>query len=201
MQALIGDNPTLEENVRLGVLPGRKIPDLTLKIGCCALIRSGSVIYAGSVLGDFLETGHNVIIREENLIGDRFKLWSNSVVDYGCRIGSDVRVHNGVYLCQFTEIEDEVFIAPGVVTANDPHPLCTQCMKGPVIRRGARIGAGAVLLPGVEIGAGALVGAGAVVTRSVPAGSVVAGNPARVINRVSDLKCKAGKREQPYDLT
>jgi len=199
MEISSGKNLKCEENVQLGVIPAREIAELKLTIGDNAFVRSGSVIYAGSVIGKNLETGHNVVIREENQIGDDFKLWSNSVVDYGCKIGNGVRVHTGVYICQYTVIEDEVFLAPGVVLANDLHPVCAKCMKGPVIRRGAKVGAGAVLLPGVEIGEGAVVGAGAVVTKSIPPRSVAAGNPARVVKQVSQLKCRAGKKEQPYD--
>jgi len=71
--------------------------------------------------------------------------------------------------------------------------------RGPVIKKGARIGAGAVLLPRITIGEYAVVGAGAVVTASVPPRSVAAGNPARVIKKVTDIKCKTGMREKPYD--
>jgi acetyltransferase-like isoleucine patch superfamily enzyme len=119
-------------------------------------------------------------------------------VDYGCRIGDRVKIHNNVYLAQFTTVEDDVFIGPGVTTTNDRHPVCTKCMKGPTIRRRARIGGGAALLPGVEIGESALVGAGAVVVRDVPPFAVVAGNPARVIGDVRKLRCRCGEKDLAY---
>lgn len=194
----LGANAVIDEGVVLGYPSGRKIPDRVLQIGADARIRSGTVIYGGSKIGHWLETGHGVVIREQNIVGDGMMIWSNSVIDYGCRIGNSVRIHNNVYLAQFTEIGDDVFIAPGVVTTNDPHPICTACMKGPVIESGARIGANSTILPGVIIGKDSLVGAGAVVTRNVPPGSVVVGNPARVMSKTSELDCRFGIKTKPY---
>jgi acetyltransferase-like isoleucine patch superfamily enzyme len=156
------------------------------------------VIYVNVTIGDGLETGHNVVIREENEIGDHFYIWNNSTVDYGCRIGNGVRIHNNVYVAQFTNIEDEVFLAPGVMIANDPHPICTKCMKGPTIRKGARIGVNATLLSHITVGEYALVGAGSVVTRDVPPRTLVYGNPARIIKPVDELGCPFGLVEKPY---
>ncbi len=107
-------------------------------------------------------------------------------------IGDRVKIHCNVYIAQFTTIEDDVFIAPGVTIANDPHPICTKCMQGPTIRRGARIGVNVTLLPLITIGENALVGAGSVVTADVPAGMLVAGNPARVIGPVDSVECPFG---------
>lgn len=182
---------TVDESVILGYLTGRSIPDLTLNLGPGANIRSGTVIYAGSKIGAGLQTGHNVIIREQNIIGEHVEIWSNSIVDYGCRIGNRVKIHANVYIAQFTTIDDDVFIAPGVKIANDPHPLCPDCTKenGPVIKRRARIGINVTILPGVVIGESALVGAGAVVTKDVPAKAVVYGNPGRVIKNVDEITC------------
>jgi acetyltransferase-like isoleucine patch superfamily enzyme len=94
-----------------------------------------------------------------------------------------------VYVSQFTVLEDDVFLAPGVMLANDKHPICTTCMKGPVIRRGARVGMNSTILPDVVVGEDALVGAGAVVTRDVPARAIVVGNPARIIGTVDNFDC------------
>src|SRR5213082_387473 len=171
----------------VGHLPGRSIERLSLTIGPHAVIRAFSIIYAGSSIGHHLETGHGAVIREENQIGDHLSIWNNSTIDYGCVIGNNVRIHTGVYVAQFTTIEDEVFLAPGVMIANDRHPICRDCMKGPTIRRGARVGINATLLPEIVVGEAALVGAGAVVTRDVPARAVVVGNPARVGGTVDQL--------------
>jgi acetyltransferase-like isoleucine patch superfamily enzyme len=183
----LGQPNSVHPSAIIGEIPGRAIGDRTLAIGPHALVRANTVIYAGSRLGAHLETGHGVVIREENQIGDHCSIWNNSTIDYGCRIGHNVRIHCNVYVAQFTTIEDDVFLAPGVMIANDRHPICKDCMLGPTIKRGARIGINATLLPEVVIAEGALVGAGAVVTHDVPPGAVVVGNPARVIGRASEL--------------
>jgi len=149
------------------------------------------VLYAGSQVGDGFETGHNVVVREDNAIGTDVKVWNNSVIDYGCVIGDRVKIHSNCYVAQFTTIEDDVFIAPGVSLANDPHPGSAThlCMRGPTIKAGAQIGMNATVLPFVVVGERSLVGAGAVVTRDVPPGMVVVGNPARVLKPVSEVMC------------
>src|SRR5207244_8832773 len=146
--------------------------------------RAGTIIDGGSIIGARVETGHNVVIREDNALGDDVKIWNNSTIDYGCRIGHRVKIHTNVYVAQFTVLEDDVFLAPGVSIANDPHPGCayaSQCMRGPTIQAGAQVGVGVTILPFVTIGRRALLGAGSVITRTVPADTVVVGNPARAV--------------------
>lgn len=194
----IGPNARVESGVILGYLTGRAVPHVVLRIGANAFIRTGSIIYCGSSIGDRFETGHHVIVREENSIGDAVSIWSNSVIDYGCMIGNSVRIHSNVYVAQFTEIMEGAFLAPGVTIANDLHPICGECMKGPVIGARARLGVNCTILPRITVGEDSLVGAGAVVTRDVEPGVVVAGNPARVIGRVADLKCRWGTKKRAY---
>ena len=194
----IGPSYKLDKGVIIGYLPSRKIKSRAVYIGKKALIRSGTVIYAGTRIGDNLETGHNIIIREMNIIGDDFKIWSNSVIDYGCRIGNRVRIHSNVYLAQYTIIEDDVFLGPGTITANDPHPICTKCMKGPTIKRGVKVGINATLLSHIVIGEDSLIGAGSVVTKDIPPRSVAYGNPAKVVKTIDELKCSWGIKEKVY---
>jgi acetyltransferase-like isoleucine patch superfamily enzyme len=195
---IMGKNCHIDEGAVVGYAPGRKVDDTSLIIGDDAHIRAGSMIYGGSVIGRNIETGHGAVIREENHIGDNFRIWNNSTVDYGCVIGSNVKIHCNVYIAQFTTIEDDVFIAPGTSIANDLHPLCTACMKGPTIKKGARIGVNVTILPRVTIGERSLIGAGTTVTEDVPPDSVMVGNPGRVIRSIYDLKCRCGIKERPY---
>jgi acetyltransferase-like isoleucine patch superfamily enzyme len=154
-----------------------------------ARLRSGTVIYDGSTFGERLQTGHNVVIREQVRVGDDVSIWSNSLVDYGCVIGDRVKIHANCYVAQYTELEDDVFLAPGVTIANDLYPgneASAEAMAGPLIREGAQIGVNATLLPYVTIGRGAIVGSGAVVTRDVPDRMIAYGNPAVAVRRVPD---------------
>jgi acetyltransferase-like isoleucine patch superfamily enzyme len=161
-----------------------------LVLGAGARLRSGTVVYDGSTIGRRLQTGHGVVIREGCEIGDDVRVWSNSVIDYGCRIGNRVKIHCNCYVAQYTELEDDVFLAPGVSIANDLYPgdrRSAQLMSGPKIGAGAQIGINVTILPFVRIGAGALIGAGAVVTRDIPAAVVAFGNPAVPRRKVADL--------------
>jgi acetyltransferase-like isoleucine patch superfamily enzyme len=196
----LGDGAIIDDGAILGYLPCRGRSHI-LTIGPEAHIRSGTVIYGGSCIGSHLETGHNVVIREENDIGDNLSIWNNSVIDYGCRIGNKVKMHTHVYVSQFTIIEDDVFLGPGVILANDIHPGCPdalQCMQGPWIKRGAQIGINCCVLPRVIIGEYAVIGAGSVVTKDIPSGFVAYGNPAQAICKIEDLNCTNGLRDKPY---
>lgn len=197
----LGEDCRIDAGVLLGYRTGRQIPSEDLIIGSGARLRSGTVIYAGSSIGRNFETGHNVIIREECIFGDDVSIWTNSNFDYGCRVGSRVKIHCNTHICQLSVIEDDVFISAGVIFANDLHPGCaysSECLRGPTIRRGAQIGIGVTIVPYVTIGERALIGAGSVVTRDIPARAVVYGNPARVHKTISDLKCVTGITDVPY---
>ncbi len=196
----LGEKAVIDPGVILGYVPSRS-EDHSLSIGSGARIRCGTVIYGGSRIGCNLETGHHVVIREQNLVGDNLCIWSNSIIDYGCKIGNNVRIHNNVYVTQFTVIEDDAFLGPGVSLANDIHPGCPdalECMRGPIIKKGAQIGVNSSVLPRVVIGEYALIGAGSVVTRDIPPRAVACGNPARVVGSIEDLVCTTGLRDKPY---
>ena len=106
---------------------------------------------------------------------------------YPLRAGT--RIQAEAYITAYSTLEEDVFIAPCVVTTNDNFMGRTEkrraLMKGPTIRRGARVGGGAILCPGIEVGEEAFVGAGAVVTKDVPPRKLVVGSPARVLRDVA----------------
>jgi acetyltransferase-like isoleucine patch superfamily enzyme len=160
------------------------------RIGDNATIRSHSVIYAGNRIGRNFQTGHGVMIRELNQIGDDVSIGTHSIVEHHVVIGNGVRIHSNVFIPEYCVLEDECWIGPAVVMTNAPYPRSKDVkstLKGAVIERGAKIGAGAVLLPGVRIGKHALIGSGAVVTRDVEEHGVVVGNPARLINHITNI--------------
>ncbi len=169
---------------------GRTPGERETRIGDHARIRTHTVIYAGNRIGARFQTGHGVLLREDNEIGDDVSIGSGSIVEHHVRIGHGVRLHSNVFVPEFSILEDECWLGPNVVLTNARYP-CSPGAKselaGPLVEARARIGANATLLPGVRIGREALVGAGAVVTRDVAAGLVVVGNPARVVNRIENL--------------
>jgi acetyltransferase-like isoleucine patch superfamily enzyme len=184
----LGAGAVIDDSVVVGYASGRCEPT-PLSIDDDAHLRSGTVIYAGSTFGRRLQTGHNVIIREQVRVGDDVSIWSNSVVDYGCVIGDRVKIHSNCYVAQYTELEDDVFLAPGVIIANDLYPgsrSSERAMAGPLIRQSAQIGVNVTLLPYVTVGRGAIVGAGSVVTRDVPDRMIAYGNPAVPVRAVPD---------------
>jgi acetyltransferase-like isoleucine patch superfamily enzyme len=122
-------------------------------------------------------------------IADDVVVGRGALVENDTTIGAGTRIQAEAYVTAYSTVEDDVFIAPCVVTTNDNFMGRTEkrkaLMKGPTIRRGARVGGGAILCPGVEIGEEAFVGAGAVVTKDVPPRKVVVGSPARVLRDVA----------------
>ena len=185
----LGKKIKMETGVWIGNRPGRNIKDDKTVIGDLSQIRMGTLVYAGTRIGKKLETGHYVVIREANRIGDHVSIWNHSVVDYGCKIGNHVKIHNHVYLAQYTVVEDDVFIGPGTVTTNDKY-IVLKSFPGPLIHKGARVGAGVVLLPGVHVGSRSLIGSGSVVTQDIPDGVVAYGNPARVHGSIEAFEAK-----------
>lgn len=198
----LGEGCDVGDFVIIGVPPRGAAPgDLPTVIGDGAVIRSHSVIYAGNKIGDGFQCGHGALIRESNAIGDRVSIGSYSVIEHHVEIDDGARVHSGAFIPEFSRLGKGSWVGPRAVFTNAPHPLCPavqQCLKGPTLEPGAKVGANATLLPGVTIGAYALVGAGAVVTRDVAPGTVVAGNPAKVVRRIEELTCPFDLIDTPY---
>jgi acetyltransferase-like isoleucine patch superfamily enzyme len=187
----LGPGTVVEDFSIIGTLPRGVAPGaLATTIGERAVIRSHSVIYAGNVIGRNFQTGNKVNIRESNQIGDDVSIGTLSVIEHHVRIGNNVRIHTQAFIPEFCVLEDGCWIGPNVVLTNARYPLSPNAkheLAGPVIRKGAKIGANSTILPGVVIGENALVGAGSVVAHDVAPGDVVVGNPARVIRHISAL--------------
>jgi acetyltransferase-like isoleucine patch superfamily enzyme len=187
----LGAGTAVEDFCIVGAPPrGASDGSLPTVIGDGSVIRSHTVIYAGNTIGRHFQTGNKVNIRELNIIGNNVSVGTLSVIEHHVEIGDNVRIHTQVFIPEFSVLEEGCWIGPNVVFTNAKYPLSPgvkDSLVGPIIRRGAKIGANATLLPGVVIGENALVGAGAVVVRDVPAGAVVVGNPARMVRHVSEL--------------
>jgi acetyltransferase-like isoleucine patch superfamily enzyme len=182
--AVVGKQPSLSprSTAKREELPPAEIGDGTI-------VSTGAVVFAGTKVGGRVILGDQSCVRERVVVGDDVVIGRGSLVENDTTIGAMTKVQADAYITAYSTIEEHVFIAPCVVTTNDNFMGRTErrheLIKGPTIRRGARIGGGAILLPGIEIGEEAFVGAGAVVTKNVEPRMIVVGNPARVMRAVS----------------
>ncbi len=194
---VLGEGVKVLENAVVGKQPSlsprstaKREPLPPAEIGEGTIVSTGAIVFAGSRIGARVILGDQSCVRERVSIGDDVVLGRGSLVENDTSIGALTRIQAEAYITAYSTLEEEVFIAPCVVTTNDNFMGRTErrheLMKGPTIRRGARVGGGAVLCPGIEIGAEAFVGAGAVVTKDVAPRTIVVGNPARVLREVPE---------------
>ncbi|ACR80328.1 MULTISPECIES: acyltransferase [Kosmotoga] len=195
---IIEDNVTIGDNTVLGKEPFKASTSATtsvkelppLVIGKGSIIGAGCVIYRGAKLGKNCFVGDLATIREDVEIGDKTIVGKGVSVENGTKIGKRVKIETEAYITAFSTIEDYCFIAPEVTFTNDNFLGRTEerkkYFKGPVLRKGARIGANATILPGIEIGEDALVAAGSVVTRDLEPRKIYVGVPARYFKDVPE---------------
>jgi len=182
--AVVGKQPTLSprSTTRQEELP-------PLELGPGSIVSTGAIVFAGTRVGARVIVGDQACVRERCEIGDDVVIGRGALVENDTTVGALTKIQAMAYITAYSTLEDDVFVAPCVITTNDNFMGRTAkrhaLRKGPTIRRGARIGAGAVLCPAVEIGEEAFVGAGAVVVKDVPPRVVVVGNPAQVLRDVS----------------
>ena len=183
--AVVGKQPSLSlrSTSKREPLPPTEIADGTI-------VSTGAIVFAGSRIGARVILGDQSCVRERVTIGDDVVLGRGSLVENDTTIGALTKIQAEAYITAYSTLEDNVFIAPCVVTTNDNFMGRTEqrheLMKGPTIRRGARVGGGAILCPAIEIGEEAFVGAGAVVTKDVGPRTIVVGNPARFLRNVPE---------------
>ena len=183
--AVVGKQPTLSprSTAKREALP-------PLELGAGTIVSTGAIVFAGTTVGERVIVGDQACIRERCEIGDDVVVGRGSLVENDTTVGALTKIQAHAYITAYSTLEEHVFIAPCVATTNDNFMGRTEkrheLVKGPTIRRGARVGGAAVLLPGIEIGEEAFVGAGAIVLRDVPARAVVVGSPARQIRDVPD---------------
>ncbi len=192
----IGDNVRIDDGCVIGKLPMRaantavtsdkQVPPT--EIGSNCIIGTHVVIYRGCTIGQKVLVADLSTIRENVTIGDFTIVGRGVAIENFCTIGRYVKLETNVYITAYSEIEDRVFVAPCVATSNDNYIGRTEerfkHFKGAIVRRGARIGVNATILPGITINADTLVAAGALVTKDTPAKMIVAGVPAKPFREV-----------------
>ena len=183
--AVVGKQPTLSPR---STAKREELPPLELGAG--TIVSTGAVVFAGTTVGERVVVGDQACVRERCTIGDDVVIGRGSLVENDTSVGALTKIQAHAYITAYSLLEENVFIAPCVITTNDNFMGRTEqrheLVKGPTIRRGARVGGGAVLLPGIEVGEEAFIGAGAVVLRDVAAHAVVVGSPARQIREVPE---------------
>ncbi|HEU0304776.1 MAG TPA: DapH/DapD/GlmU-related protein [Gaiellaceae bacterium] len=201
--AIVHDGTVLGEGVRIleyavvGKQPvlgarstAKRDPLPPAVIGAGAVISTGAVVFAGTTIGTRSIVGDQACVRERCSIGEDVVVGRGSLVENDTSVGARTKIQADAYVTAYSTVEEDVFIAPCVVTTNDNFMGRTETrhelVKGPTIRRAARVGGGAILCPGVEIGEEAYVAAGAVVTKDVPPRMVAMGVPARAIRPVAE---------------
>jgi acetyltransferase-like isoleucine patch superfamily enzyme len=192
--AVVGKQPTLSPRST-----AKREELAPLELGPGTIVSTGAVVFAGTTIGERVIVGDQACLRERCTIGDDVVIGRGSLVENDTSVGALTKIQAHAYITAYSLLEDNVFIAPCVVTTNDNFMGRTEKrhehVRGPTIRRGARIGGGAVLLPGIEVGEEAFVGAGAVVLGDVPPRALVVGNPARQIREVPEDELLEGLDE------
>lgn len=182
--AVVGKQPSLSPRST-----AKREPLPPAEVGDGTIISTGAIVFAGTRIGARVIVGDQSCVRERVDVGDDVVIGRGVLVENDTTIGALTKIQAGAYITAYSTLEDNVFIAPCVVTTNDNFMGRTErrheLIEGPTIRRGARVGGGAILCPGIVVGEEAFVGAGAVVTKDVDARMVVVGNPARVLRGVS----------------
>jgi acetyltransferase-like isoleucine patch superfamily enzyme len=194
---VLGDGVKVLEHAVVGKQPvlsprstAKREPLPPAELGKDTIVSTGAIVFAGSRIGARVIIGDQSCVRERVTVGDDVVLGRGSLVENDTTIGAMSRIQAHAYITAYSTLEEHVFVAPCVVTTNDNFMGRTErrleLLEGPTIRRGARVGGGATLCPGVVIGEEAFVGAGAVVTKDVPDRVMVVGNPARVLRDVPE---------------
>lgn len=195
---VLGDDIRVDDHASIGKRPMRAansavtkesdIPPASIDSGC--IIGSGVILYRGCRIGKQVLIADLATVREDVSIGDFTIIGRGVAIENRCTIGRYVKLETNVYITAYSEIEDRVFVAPCVATSNDNFVGRTEerfkQFKGVIMRKGARVGLNATILPGVELGEDCLIAAGAVVTSDAPAGKILAGIPARLFRDVPD---------------
>lgn len=209
---IIRDNVTIKKGTYVGsqCILGEYLADFfvnkannvhPLIIGEDSVIRSGTVIYGDTTIGNHFQTGHKVTIRENTKIGDYVSAGTLSDIQGDCEIGNYVRMHSNVHIGMKARIEDYVWVFPYCCLTNDPTPPST-VLQGVWLKSFAVVATGSIILPGITVEGDTLIAAGSIVTKDVTEGGVFAGNPAKRIADITAIKNKVtGENVYPWRYT
>ena len=196
--SLIGNNVRIDDNTVIGKTPMRSVNSIfkddkkyePCKVADECLIGAGAIIYCGCEIGEKTLIADLAVIREDVKVGNKTIIGKGATIENFCKVGSNCKIQTNVYLTAYSEVEDYVFIAPCVVTSNDNYAARSKerfnHFKGVTIKKGGRIGAGTVVLPGKVINEDGFAAAGSVVTKDVEKNTIVAGSPAKKFKEVPE---------------
>ena len=194
----IGDYVRIDDNAIIGKEPMRGVNSIfksdkkysPCKISNECLIGANSIVYVGCSIGEKTLIADMAVVREDVTIGEKTIVGKGATIENFCNVGSNCKIQTNVYLTAYSEVEDFAFVAPCVVTSNDNYAARGKerfnHFKGVTIKKGGRVGAGAVILPGKTINEEGLVAAGSVVTKDVASKMIVLGSPAKEFKKVPD---------------
>jgi len=202
----IGDNSVIYDNVTIGdgtiiannCIIGEPSTDYYYDeqyqnrqtvIGKNCLIRSHAIIYNGNTLGDNITTGHRVILRESNRVGNNCRIGNLTELHGNVVLGRYVRLHSNICIVENAIIGDFVWISPGTIFTNDATPPSTNLVS-PIIGDYTFIAVNTVLFPGIKVGKHCLIGPNTSVTKDVPDQSFVLGNPGRIMPNINEFSNK-----------
>ncbi len=193
---VVGNDVRIDDYASLGKLPMKAANSATTKeqelppltVGDVCIVGTGVVLYRGAAVDGKVLMADLCTVRENVTVGRGTIVGRGVTIENYCSVGRYCKLESESYLCAYSTLEDRVFIAPGVVTSNDNFVGRTQerfkHFKGVTVKKGGRIGAGSVTLPGVTVGEDALVAAGSTVTKDVEPRTIVMGKPARPVRPV-----------------
>lgn len=203
---VVGSNVRIDDNTVLGKKPMRAINSIfkdekelpPAKISNGVLIGAGVIIYCGCEIGENTLVADLSTIRENVKIGSKTIIGRGVAVENFCSVGNNCKLETNVYLTAYSEVEDNVFMAPGIVTSNDNFAARSKerfnHFKGVTIKKGGRVGAQATILPGRVIEEDGFAAAGSVVTKDVKKATIVAGSPAKYLRDVPEDQLLANQK-------
>jgi acetyltransferase-like isoleucine patch superfamily enzyme len=210
--ALLYENVTVEDNTYIGpgVTVGEPLADFYRNpdyenprtvIGPDSIVRSGTVIYAGSTTGGCFQTGHDAMIREYTEFGEDCSFGTFAMSDGRVKFDDGCRIHYAVCISQSTVFGKRVQVYPYSAFPDSLHPPCRRNLQGPVIGDETVVLLHAIVLPRVKVGARCLIAAHTVVTEDVPDGMAVVGSPGKIVKKAADIACRITPGHRPYPWT